>query len=324
MTVDTHDTEPSGVDVIVRFHDPDRFEELRAALLCLIGQSYRPLRVVLVTQRFPKAALAELECRLRPYRQIDPSLAFEAVPYERTEGLPDARAALINAGIAAARGRYLAVLDYDDTLYPHAYAVLVNELHASGAVLAFGGIALKSVTMDPSVPLGLAFARLPRAPGGGLVDTFRNAFCPVHGMLLDRLRIAPEDLRVDEGLPIYEDYEWHLRLGVRYLISYAALDQVIGDYRFKGDGSNTVLLRGSKDAERQAFWEHYAARIEQRRKTLPIEPAVQARLGIEPPRPGLTIRGLLDLLHAGELSLRPAPRLMLRTPAYRSQDLSYY
>jgi len=98
------------VETIVRFHDPSRFAELAAALLSLIAQTRRPQRVLLVTHRFSPEALQSLETALEAYRRLDLSVELEVVSYTRTEGLADARTALVNAGIARARGRYLGVL----------------------------------------------------------------------------------------------------------------------------------------------------------------------------------------------------------------------
>ena len=307
-----------AVDVIVRFHNPDRFEELSGALLSLIGQSWRPLRVLLVTQRFTAVQSRVLEARLAPLRALDPSVTLEVVRYACDQGLADARSALLNAGIAQAHGRYLAVLDYDDVLYPEAYTVLVNELRASGCALAFGGIALKSVASSAAVPLGIGFARVGRPPGRGLLDTFRAPFCPFHGMLLDRSRIAPADVSADESLPVFEDYEWQLRLGARYPFSYHALERIVGEYRYKDDASNTVPTRLNSDAARLAMWRDYAAEIERRRARLEIAPPIQAGLGIDPPLPGLTIRGLLDRLDRGELTLPAQAPLPSRLLAYSS------
>lgn len=314
------ESDATAVDVIVRFHDPDRFEELRAALLSLIGQGHRPLRVIIVTQRFSAADHAQLDDRLRPYRALDPSVALDIVPYSRPDGLRDARAALVNAGIAAARGRYLAVLDYDDTVYPHAYEVLLRVLRAGDAAVAFAGIALKSVAVSPSVPLGVAYARQPRAPGQGLPDKLRASFTPFHGMLFDRQRIAADDLHLDESLTLEEDYDLLLRLAVRYPFSYEALPYIVGDYRYKDDGSNTVLLAGNMDAERIALWERSAARTEGLRRTLRIEPGIQARLGIDPPRPGLTVRGLLDLIDSGQFTPRQLPFFPMHPKANAPRD----
>jgi hypothetical protein len=316
-------TQDDLLEVIVRFHDPGRIDELGAALLCLVGQTYRPLRVMVVTQRFGADALAALKARLDIYRRIDPSVTLDVIPFTRQSGLADARSALINAGLAAGRGRYVAFLDYDDTLYPHAYDLLTGELRASGCAVAFGGIALKSLAVDPAIRLGLAFARRPRAAGSSLVDQFRQSFCPLHSMMLDRTRIAPAALRTDEDLPIYEDYEWLLRLGARYRFSFARLSEIIGDYRFKDDGSNTVLLAGNETAERRRLWKHYEALIQRRKGTLTIEVKIQESIGLLPPCPGLTVGELLAGLDDGSLQLRSPDYLAPKVVALPTNHAAY-
>ena len=47
----------NGLDVIVRFHAIARLPELQRCLLSLIGQTYRPLTVHIVTQRFQPAMM---------------------------------------------------------------------------------------------------------------------------------------------------------------------------------------------------------------------------------------------------------------------------
>jgi hypothetical protein len=309
------------VETIVRFHNPASFPELSAALMSLIAQSWRPLRVLLVTQRFTPDQLEALDIALAPYRAIDPSAEIVVVPYARRDGLADARSALVNAAIEQARGRYIGVLDYDDTMYPDAYETLVRELQARGCAVACGGIAMKGVAMSAAVPLGIAYARSGRSFGHGLIDTFRQNFCPFHGMLFDRTRIRAEDLRLDEGLPIYEDYEWQLRLGARYPVSYAMINRIIGDYRYRDDGSNTTVMRYEADAQKRNLWALWSADIEARRARIEVAPAIQARLGIDPVRPGLTIRLLLDLVDQGEIVPSEQPILVPRVTPYNPAEV---
>jgi hypothetical protein len=300
------------VNVIVRFHDPRRLGELGAALLCLIGQVHRPLRVMVVTQRFDAAAHAALEARLEPYRAIDPTVAIDVVPYTRADGRIDARSALLNAGIDAMRGRYLAVLDYDDTLYQEAYALLLHELRASDCAIAIASVACKSVATDPAIALGLSLHRGPPIACSGVTDIFRASCTPFHGIMFDTSRIAVADLRFDEELSMFEDHELFLRLAARYRISCRLLGRVIGDYRFKDDGSNTVPLPSKATARYKAMWERGRLDLEARKRHILVEPVVQEEIGISPPRPGLSIHGLVEGLDSGEIVPRPRPYLLPR------------
>ena len=67
-----------GLDVVVRFHDPRRFRELDRWMFSLVGQSYRPLTIHLVTQRFTAAELATLRSALAPMARIEdgPTIAI--------------------------------------------------------------------------------------------------------------------------------------------------------------------------------------------------------------------------------------------------------
>jgi len=284
------------LETIIRFHDLKRVDELSRALLSLIGQSYRPLRVMVVTQRFEAAAVAALEAHLEFYRPIDPTVEISVVPHAATGGLVDARAALINTGIGAMRGRYMAVLDYDDVLYPEAYELLTRELEISGASVALGGCATKIVSADRTTAVRLVRAEVPRVPGRGTLDLFLTCFGTWTSCVADRSRIDTEDLWLDETLPAAEDYDWLLRLSANYPISFQLIHEPLQAYNIKNDGSNTVAWPAYAARERVQFWSYIEAEIERRRQLIVVNSGVQRALGIDPPQPGLTIRGLLDHL----------------------------
>jgi len=78
-------------------------------------------------------------------------------------------------GFAAASGRYAAFLDYDDTVYPEAYTLLVARLRESGARIAFGGIVVKRVLTEGQALY--SFCQERPFVGKSIVDLFRSNFC---------------------------------------------------------------------------------------------------------------------------------------------------
>ena len=83
---------------------------------------------------------------------------------------------IVDFAVAHAKARYLAILDYDDVIYPEAYRLLVKRLEDSSAGIAFGGIAVKRVDMyeDFLHPT----ARIQPFRGVTVSDLFRANFCP--------------------------------------------------------------------------------------------------------------------------------------------------
>src|SRR4051812_21959293 len=94
------------VDCIVRFHDVGRLNELDRCIFSLVGQSYRPLNIILVLQRFSEAEVAETRQRLAPMLGLPGAPTLEVHNLERP--VPkDARTLLLNMGLQAAQGRYV-------------------------------------------------------------------------------------------------------------------------------------------------------------------------------------------------------------------------
>ena len=90
----------AGLDAVVRFHDMARLNELGRAIFSLVGQSHRPLRILLALQRFDAAAQDALREILTPL-VAGSDAVLELLNYDRPAPA-DARSELVNLGFAAA------------------------------------------------------------------------------------------------------------------------------------------------------------------------------------------------------------------------------
>lgn len=283
------------MDVVLRCHDPSRRMELSRAVFSLVGQDHRPLRILLVTQRFGAEAVRATRALLAPMLAWAGDVALEVLDY-RDDHPADARSALMNMGMDQAQGRYLGFLDYDDVLFPEAYRLLAAQLRAGGAGIAFA----RTPVMLADVHQGFVHAqsRSHPFPGQHLRDLFRANFAPIHSYLMDRARIPPRLLRFEPSLTVEEDYDFLLRLCAEVPADFTLAATEVGLYFYKTDASNTFVRGADVPPALMARIEAARDFVELRRRMTPVSPAIQASLGLAEPTPGLSIRGVLDALDA--------------------------
>lgn len=259
--------------VVVRCHSIGCLRELDYCLFTLLGQTYRPLEVIIVCQSFDEFGLQELEELLEHYRGY-PDLEFVAhnVRFDRSG---DFRSCLLNRGIEAASGQFLSFLDYDDAMYPDAYEKLIRTLVGEAVAIAFGQIMMSH--FEPGTPFWQYKDRQDDWFAGFRAkhQLFVKNFCPIHSFVLDRTGIDPADLYFVEHLTRFEDYHFLLRIVARYPSSLANMPQIIGEYVIKLDGSNTVIVHDQNVDSRRDEWAAMEAWLETEKKNIMITLSLQ-------------------------------------------------
>jgi hypothetical protein len=281
------------IDCIVRFHDFGRLKELERCIFSLVGQSYRPLNIILVLQRFSEAEIGATQLALASMLRIPDAPKLTIRNFE--QAMPkDCRTLLLNLGLEAAEGRYLGFLDYDDLLYPQAHRVVISRLQETNAAVAFASVRVVLAEVYPQFIRILTERREPFGPGKCLADLFRSNFCPIHSFVMDRHQISLDDLFFDPHLTREEDYDLLLRICAKYPSDFGLLNVKVGDYFYKTDGSNSVPFDGNVNDAQVDNYELISSIIEACRRITVVSPAVQAKSGIIPPESGMTISRFLD------------------------------
>jgi glycosyltransferase involved in cell wall biosynthesis len=146
--------------------------------------------------------------------------------YQSPQGAQAAR----NAGMEAARGRYVKFLDDDDWLLPGSLAAEVARLKESGADASHGRIQIQEESDDGSAPAGVA----PESMRKDMAATIlRESTWTVPHKYLFR-RDVIQQCTWDPDLPYHQDYAFLIDVSCRGA-EFAALNRVVG-VRRRHDG----------------------------------------------------------------------------------------
>ena len=287
------------IDCIVRFHDARRLLELKRCVFSLVGQTYRPLNIILTVQRFSAAEIEATRQALEPVLRLPNAPTLTIANWD--EPAPsDARTALLNLGLRTGQGRYVAFLDYDDVLYPEAYELLIRQLRKAGAGIVFATVRVVRAQVHPYFVQVREVITRPPFSGETLLDLFKHNFCPIHSYLLDRAAIPGHLLQFDETLSHEEDYDFLLRICAEVRSDFELIKVPVGDYYYKTDGSNSVPTEGGLSGEKLAAYERLQTTLEARRRTTLVSRVVQEALGVSPTRTNMSIRDTMRALSVRE------------------------
>jgi glycosyltransferase involved in cell wall biosynthesis len=264
------------LSVIIRFHDPRLLAQLDEALFSLATQRYLQIQIILAVQNSQPELTQKLTALIlkQPFAkpEVDPSgtLPFKVLDVTIPQGI-DGRSTLLNEGISAADGQYLAFLDYDDVVYPESYSLLIQNCQNSGSAVAVGGCRLATqrwTTVQPAhLFTGSKRPYLDHAKNK--LDLFLDNFIPIHSFVIDRAQIDPELLRFDVTLRCFEDYEVLLKLAAKYEFDFTDLSTPIVEYRIRNDGSNTIPTHES-DPQKLQEWTEAKTKMNQLKQSLQV------------------------------------------------------
>jgi glycosyltransferase involved in cell wall biosynthesis len=210
--------EPPLVSVVIRTVGRG---ELNEALESVAAQTYTRIEVVVVDALGSGGPGFDARCGPFPLRLC-------------SLGNPLRRSAAANAGLAAARGAYLILLDEDDWFLPNHVAALVAALEQHpDAPLAYTGVWVVNTDRVATDTINAPYS------SGALRS---GNYIPVHAALF-RHSVVDRGLRFDEDLDEYEDWDFWLHLSREG--AFVHVDQISACYR-SGGGSGVGVEADSR------------------------------------------------------------------------------
>lgn len=231
-----------------------RLHCLEDMLTCLAAQSDRDFEVLVMCHRTTRAQWASVEGILESV----PAWLRQRVRMVAVER--PGRAAPLNDGFEAARGRYIVALDDDDTVLAHYVATF------KAAAVANEGMLLRAVAIRQDVaPVGSLESLCPVSINDPfrewpmdyhLVDHLLNNYSPFMSVAFSRGAFHDLGLRFDEALDTTEDWDFMVRAAC--LVGVASIREVTCVYRW------WVHTASSREAHSKKEWDEAKKRIQQK------------------------------------------------------------
>lgn len=173
---------------------------LEAALASIAAQTYRPIEVVLVNDGGAPLDLPHLQELLGEVTLVDAALP-----------LNQGRARAANAGIARARGRWIAFLDDDDEWLPNHLSGLVEAAQAQAVDVAYSGAEMAFASWSEKQGRFEVHDCQVLSKDFSWPELLVGNYIPFNTVLIDAARLR-EIGGIDESLDLYEDWDLLIRL----------------------------------------------------------------------------------------------------------------
>jgi lipopolysaccharide biosynthesis protein len=233
------------VSTVIRYHGRGQRKLLMHAMLCLLAQGSCRVRPCIGVQDLPEPAATELQCALEalPWAEdCRPVIRF----FQSTPEAPDLRSAMLNEMLRAAGPDYVAFLDYDDIVFPHAYETLLSRLKATGKNATFARV--YSTTVDHGRSHVLR-REIVYDYGCSYDDFFSTNHAPLHSFMLDMRQVDASAVQYFPDMKFMEDYYLTLQIFSREDTDWESLAQEIyvGDYiHIQGHDANTLAITNAE------------------------------------------------------------------------------
>lgn len=237
------------VRTVVRFHNSGKRSLLLNALYSLQAQRDCRVQPWIALQDMSDEEVAELQAELQElpwYVGCEPVLRR----YSSSAEQPDLRSLMLNDTIKAIGQGFAAFLDYDDILFPDAYATLLHRLTSSSKNASFGRV--YSTTVD--LVSGLVIGRERVYDYGHTYEEFvLHNHAPLHSFMLNLDLIDLTCINYFDDMKYLEDYYLTLQVFTPEGTDWDSLYQgnFIGDYiHRRGDKSHTLAVTDQGDRRR--------------------------------------------------------------------------
>ncbi len=243
----------NGISIVIRTM-PGRESFLDNCLFILSGQSVPSIQVIVVCQEKTLAQGTEnIEAVINQW-----SCCFDEIKFLIHHSDIDARSKGLNIGKRAANRRFLAFLDDDDKVYPDHYEGLIRSIVETKS--AWGYCDVINGLYNEFGQL-ISRSRPFKKPRYSFLVHLQANFIPVHSFVIDTTKaLGVGD--VDELMCRHEDYDFILRLAMKYPPVYRAVFSC--EYCLRTDGSNSIMAGEHITEDKRMLWAKSQLQLDER------------------------------------------------------------